>query len=187
MSKQIKVKPIRVLTEEELQPKKLDLSDKKTAVHELKDYKDTDTSFFKDSAFGRTLSLRNKTGKTIAGVGLSVLGAFTGIKLDVIPQQIFEPMDLLQQILQTFANSQDWVIVGTSIVLFIIPLIIGLLVHKGYITKAIGKKITNVIKTVGDAKHPDSPGGTKVTAEERQEIIEEVLKSFGIEFKEDSK
>lgn len=186
MSKQIKIKPERVLTDAELQPKPLDLSDKKTAVHEFAHYPEPKPSFFKDTAFGRTLSLRNTTGKTIAGVGVSAIAALTGIKLNLIPNQILKPMDFIQDLFQTFAQSQDWVIIAISITVFLTTALISFFVSKGYITKSIAKKINNVIENVAATKHPDSPGGVKTTPEERQEIMQEVLKGFGIEIKDDS-
>jgi len=56
-------------------------------------------NFWKDTPFGRTLSLRNKTGKTIATVALGALATFTPINLTYLIQPTMEDLSLLQTII----------------------------------------------------------------------------------------
>ena len=56
-------------------------------------------NFWKETPFGRTLSLRNKTGKTIATVALGALATFTPINLTYLIQPTMEDLSLLQTII----------------------------------------------------------------------------------------
>ncbi|HSH25402.1 MAG TPA: hypothetical protein VLA13_07680 [Massilibacterium sp.] len=83
--------------------KPVDVPDK-----DLDDFIIKGKSFWKDKPLGRTLSLRNKMGKTIAGIGLGALATFTGIDLTHLIEPtlnigIMEDLSLIQIIITVIA------------------------------------------------------------------------------------
>ena len=160
------IKPVRFYPDKRLEKEMRGISDN--------DYvsvkKRIKRNFWKHSPFGRTLSLRNKTGKTIGGVVLSIVGSYTGIKLDIIPKQTIDPMLLL---LQELAFLNDPIILVVTVALALLAIGTGYLIHKGYITEAMGTEIKSLLSSIKDARQPDSPGGKEFTSEERAKILAE--------------
>lgn len=145
-------------------------------------------TFWKHTPFGRTLSLRNKTGKTITSVALSLVGIYTGIEFNFIPKQTIEPMFLLFSNTQLLELINDPIALIVTIALLLFTVFSGWLIHKGFITDRISTEIKEVLSKVKDARDPDSPGGAEFTKEERAiilaegiDVIESVLEKYGID------
>ncbi len=130
-------------------------------------------NFWKHTPFGRTLSLRNKTGKTIAGFGLSVIGAITGVQLDFIPQETIQPMFLLLQDLATdFTITQTLIAISGVIIAFVIGFFVK--------NKALASKLEEIADDVSDelikATDPKSDGKEKITRNEVKSMVLSLLK-----------
>ena len=143
-------------------------------------------NFFKHTPLGRTLSLRNKTGKTLAGLAVTVIGTTTGLELDLIsnPTSNIEAMELIKELLFNFAQSEDWVIIATSIVLLLTTVTGSMLVYKGVITKRMQKEFEDVIKAVRQARDAQSDGGAKFTRAEKKRIQHETLELVEVVLKD---
>lgn len=144
-------------------------------------------NFWKNTPFGRTLSLRNPTGKTIVGIVLSAVGTVTGIKLDFIPKQTIDSMLVLIQNLSVESIISDPISLAVTISVVLITVFTAYLIRKGWLNKAAIDKIKNALNEVKKAKNENSPGGSLLTAEEKVQIqdkaldaIEEALKHHGI-------
>jgi len=78
---------------------KLPMHDLNRVEYEKKDFNNYKRNFWKDTALGRTLSIRNKTGKTIATIGLGALATFTQIDLTYLIPQTMNELSVLQIII----------------------------------------------------------------------------------------
>lgn len=139
------------------------ISDNEIQDRELKrvSFKRPKRNFWKDTPFGRTLSLRNGTGKTIATIGLGALATFTPINLTHLIQPTMEDLSLLQTII--------------TILGFIVSFLAGYFKISPNIKgklDAVVEYLSDELVKVTDAK---SDQGSKITRSEIVGIVKGVL------------
>ena len=149
-------------------------------------------NFWKHTPFGRALSLRNENWKKalkIAGaVGGSILTAYTGIKLDLIPKKTTDPMYLFIENFSLEALFGDPISAIITVAVILLVLFSGYIIRKGWLNKKAIDKIKDALNELKKAKHENSPGGKSLTEGELASIqnktlgaIEEALLHHGID------
>lgn len=145
---------------------------------DLDSFVHTKTSFWKDRPLGRTLSLRNKTGKAIAGVLATGIGFFTGV--DITP--FIEPLTGGEEM--DFLADAGLIEIGITIVTFIVVAGVSWLGAYFKLPKSFQKKITQFIEVAATelekAVDEESERGRKIT---RNEIKNGLYATFNKVFK----
>lgn len=141
---------------------KLPMHDLHIVEYEKKNFNTYKRNFWKDTALGRTLSIRNKTGKTIATVALGALATFTQIDLTYLIPKTMNELSILQIIITVLGF-------GISFSIGYFKLSPGL---KGKID-AVVEYLSDELVKVTDAK---SDRGSKISRAEIAEIVKGIFK-----------
>ncbi|MAO65051.1 MAG: hypothetical protein CL666_08625 [Balneola sp.] len=140
---------------------------------------------FKDTAFGRTILLKNKTGKTIAGVITGAIGVVTGVDISAIINPIIgvPPMEqFIEQFGQLNIESILMLLAGLVVMAFA-----SFAAGKKWFTSSMKKEFIDIWQEFKKARLPESEGGKKVSASEKAKLfdqlvdfVEATFKKFGI-------
>lgn len=117
---------------------------------------------------GRTLSLRNKTGKTLLGVVGAAAGLLAGIDPAPVIELITEP------VIQTQANTMDLNLI--DIALMAATALVGFFTTRGLakgLLKNILTELADVIDAARKGREASSPGGKEYTQDELNTIFRE--------------
>lgn len=122
-------------------------------------------SFWKHSPLGRTLTLRNKTGKTIAGLITGGIGVATGVDVSAIINPIIgvPPMEQLFELFGQLNIESILMLVGGLIVMAIA----SFATSKKWFTAQMKKEFLDIWGEFKRARLPESEGGKKVTDSEK--------------------
>lgn len=135
-------------------------------------------SFWKDTAFGRTLSLRNKSGKIIAtglvGIGSSFLPAPIGPWVSKTVNSLLT-IQTGVPIMGELNLLQIGITIGVMILLAVIPMLFPSLRGKA-VWKVIKSRVDAVADEIVKAIDKESDGGKKITRSEIKDIIAKAIK-----------
>lgn len=120
---------------------------------------------FKDTAFGRTLTGKNTSGKILYGVAGVAVGATTGINIDPILQTLnttpmeFSDLSLIQ--------------LAAMAITGLIGFLVSRELVKGLLQEILAE-VQDIVNVTAKAKEADSPGGEHITEEEKKLIRKEM-------------
>jgi hypothetical protein len=136
-------------------------------------------SFWNDKPLGRTLSGKNKTGKTIIGGVGAVITTITSLDLTGVISVInliagITEMELLTGLTGLFSGFEfaEW---GTIIVCVALTMFVTWLATTGRITQKFATALTDIIKEYREAKSKTSEDGEKISDKEKAELFDKLL------------
>lgn len=117
--------------------------------------------FFRKHPLGRTLSLRNKTGKGIASVALGIVGVKTGVDLGGLA----EAAPVLQPLVET-----TW----TQILIMVVGFMSSIAAARWGLSEVLLKEIRDVAEVYIRAKDPNSEDGANLSEKEKAALFDEI-------------
>lgn len=137
-------------------------------------------SFWKDKPFGRTLTLRNKTGKTIAGTGVAIGSMFLPGPVGEIVSTVFNGLITIQTgASMDFVTDMSFLQMAIAALVVIIPMLLKWkfpALKEKAAWSIINERLDNVADKLIEVVDEDSEEGKKITRNELKELVQEALR-----------